>query len=411
MAVGRKAGPVVVALVLTLAGCGWTQLGADAGNTSANSSEVVIGPGNVAGLTASWSLPTTSAGWFGRLLVHGGLVVTSADRSIAGYSADTGATRWSVPPVEQPNQVLTSTQPLAIQSGPAGDVVLIGEGHTSLIGGPGGSWGYLRAVRASDGHVLWSQPVGNVLSARLIDGRLFVVAFTYNHGTDFDGTVVVDPATGDELFRIPGSRVVAGDPTTAFATVADGSPGLRAYPTAGCGTPSCLPAWSIPNVATFDGTVALAGGRVFVSSPTDGLKVFSSQQCAAPCAPLWSGGTALGYVAVSGSTVYVTGNSLSVGISGRLAAFAAAGCGATVCDPVWSSSTEDYYGPPAVANGLVYVSARGQPTEAFAAAGCGTGTCAPLWSSSDSLETPVVPVIADGRLYAGGASLQTYALP
>ena len=70
---------------------------------------------------------------------------------------------------------------------------------------------------------------------------------------------------------------------------------------------------------------------------------------------------------------------------GKLNAFTAAGCGQTVCAPLWQGLA----GPqsildssPAVANGVVFVGAFDGKLYAFDADGCGRATCTPLWTGA-----------------------------
>src|SRR5439155_502446 len=68
---------------------------------------------------------------------------------------------------------------------------------------------------------------------------------------------------------------------------------------------------------------------------------------------------------------------------GKLYAFAAAGCGASTCAPLWTAATGGpIYSSPAVAGGTVYVGSNDDKLYAFAASGCGAPTCAALWTGT-----------------------------
>lgn len=71
---------------------------------------------------------------------------------------------------------------------------------------------------------------------------------------------------------------------------------------------------------------------------------------------------------------------------------------------------QDYL-KPIVANGLVYLSGRGDPTEAWSTEGCGTAVCPPVWSTTDILNVPVTPIVINGRLLLAGSGITTYTLP
>ena len=96
--------------------------------------------------------------------------------------------------------------------------------------------------------------------------------------------------------------------------------------------------------------------------------------------------------AVANGVVYVTA------WERRVYAFPA-NCGASraTCSPLWTGETsEPVYEPPAVAGGVVYVSSAAGKVYAFPAE-CGTGGagCAPLWIGQTSYG-PSAPAVADG---------------
>jgi hypothetical protein len=399
----------VVAVVLAvLSACGWTQQGFDGGSTQNNPFESAIGPANVSTLVRSWSKPELDNGGYYGVLVRSGRIFTSdGDRGVHAYDERTGVALWSVAPAPAAPGASAYLGALVVVASPAGDVVLAGERHIGLRSG-GGFWGAVRALRASDGHELWSTPIGATLGARLVAGRLFVPVQQNHDGVAFDGTIVLDPATGAEQFRLPGLRVLAGDDDVVVGSV--GLDLVAAVPTAGCGAPACLPVWSASMPQVTYGRIAVAGHQAYVSTAT-GFAVFPTTACAASCAARWRVAGSFGYLAVSGSRVFLSSDYLFGGNIGRLWVFDAAGCGASTCAPLWSSAVDRYLDDPVVAGGLVYISARGNPTEAYPVAGCGAATCAPVWSTSDAFGTPVSPVIVNGRVFLGGPFLQTYVLP
>jgi hypothetical protein len=118
----------------------------------------------------------------------------------------------------------------------------------------------------------------------------------------------------------------------------------------------------------------------------------------------------VGTPAVANGVVYIGGFDSNVG-TGKLYAFDAAGGSATcsgspkTCTPLWSGATYDTPVTPAVANGVVYVDAG--DLYAFDAAG-GSSTCSgspktcrPLWGAHPAATgaSPGPPAVANGVLY------------
>jgi outer membrane protein assembly factor BamB len=188
-------------------------------------------------------------------------------------------------------------------------------------------------------------------------------------------------------------------------------PGVRAYPKAvyeGCTTQDLLqsevtfacPTW----VATLDGSIASApvlspdgttlyvttsGGNVYALDHTDG-------------SVLWS--------AALGSTSYqpalAEGRLYVPTVSDGLQVFDAAGCGAATCSPTWMVADG---GPTSIAGDVLYVG--GSTIRAYPADGCGATTCAPLWSADTGGPAGKV-VVSHGRVYASvsGRGLVSYRL-
>jgi hypothetical protein len=168
----------------------------------------------------------------------------------------------------------------------------------------------------------------------------------------------------------------------------DGS--LNAYPAAGCGQPSCQPAWRGVVDNDFTSTPAVAGGLVFIASADHFLYAFPAAGCgAAVCAPRWKAHL---LDAVIDSSVAVAGGVAYVGdFHGHLYAFKAAGCGAKACQPLWVGHgfETELVGAPAVGNGYVYATTFLDTPNLFSgrllvfpAAGCGQANCLPSWTAS-----------------------------
>jgi outer membrane protein assembly factor BamB len=113
-------------------------------------------------------------------------------------------------------------------------------------------------------------------------------------------------------------------------------------------------------------------------------------------------------MAVAGGLVYITSP------FGQLLAYSVKGCGASVCDPVWSSAKGDHgLFLPTVANGVVYVGYyEGGWTQGGVvgyAADCSTG-CQPLFDVPLMGGINAPPTVADGRVYASSANGRFFAL-
>src|SRR5690348_11454915 len=110
--------------------------------------------------------------------------------------------------------------------------------------------------------------------------------------------------------------------------------------------------------------------------------------------------------AVAGGVVYIGST------DGTLWAYPADGCGQSFCDtPLWQSTNlAQIMDSPTVANGVVYVGSQTDQDNndgllnAFSAAGCGKTVCAPLWQGQTGDESILEssPAVADGVVYVGG---------
>lgn len=183
------------------------------------------------------------------------------------------------------------------------------------------------------------------------------------------------------------------------------------------------------------GAPVVVDDLVYVTTLSKTLEAFDANLttgCASrlECPPLWRAELPTDTSAaatVSGGFVYVVtpdrGSS-----NGRLLAFKAgngADCTAVVgqvtriCSPVWQAAASSEYGPPTVANGVVYVAHNGTlpgtaPSTltppallAFDAAGstnCGGAprTCAPIWTAPSN--AIMSPAVAGGRAYTVNVS-------
>ena len=233
------------------------------------------------------------------------------------------------------------------------------------------------------------------------DGRLSVFE------ADGCGSSVCQPLWqgigGSESFLVSSPAVAAG---IVYVGGFDGK--LYAFDAGGCGSSACQPLWTGQASGPIDSSPAVASGFVYVGS-TDGMvSVFSAAGCGeSTCPPLWKGQTG-GSVDIASPTV-IAGKVL-VGDGSFLNVFDARGCGSAVCSPLWKGRADLMSNTPAVANGMVFVDA--QPllqggrsigvVEAFDIDGCGAAICEPLWSGinfATGMESS--PVVANGVVYVG----------
>jgi len=210
----RRAG-IAIAVTIVASGCGWMQLGFDAGRSAANSAESTITAANVARLVH-------------RAIPDGIVTITLGDR-LVGISA-TGTL--------QAFDATTCPTPASAACTPA---------WTSAT--PGG-------VAASDGSTIFS--VGNAndtntLYATGLDGTpKWSVDFPYLPATENPGVSQVVVSGG---YVLVGLRTYAHG-TNRWATV------VEVVPAGGCGAPTCQALHEIPVLGTADfvasGTTMLA---------------------------------------------------------------------------------------------------------------------------------------------------------
>jgi outer membrane protein assembly factor BamB len=270
----------------------------------------------------------------------------------------------------------------------------------------------INAANVADLHQVWRTPsLDDQQQSQPIvaGGRLFVN--TGSNGTE--NLNVFNATTGARLWTAYSGEFSTSTPAVAgsFVYVGDSvGGGLLAYHASGCGSSFCFPpVWRSAEVT---GTVqgnspVVAGGVVFFAVSDGRISAWPAAGCGGEtCHRSWSGtiggGIAAGTPAVANGRVYVAA-------AKRLWVYAADGCGATSCAPLWTAPLPTAAGfTPIVSSGVVYVAA-GFKLVAFDAAGCGTSTCSALWMGSvgGRVETP--PVARRGQVYVGAGDILTDA--
>ena len=208
-----------------------------------------------------------------------------------------------------------------------------------------------------------------------------------------------------------GGPVVAGG--VLYIAGFDGK--LSAFPSGGCGAAACKPLWTGQTDNDITSTPAVAGGLVLIGSADHFLYAFPAAGCgAATCRPAWRAQLA---DAVIDSSVAVSGGIAYAGdFGGNLYAFTAAGCGKPLCNPLWTGRGQagELIGAPAVGNGLVYASTSISTPDlvtgrllVFAAAGCGAARCAPLWTADlgGPADRAAAPTVTAGTVFVGSTTL------
>jgi hypothetical protein len=305
---------------------------------------------------------------------------------------------------------------------------------------------------------LWTAPTAYIDGMAVANGKVFV--------TDAEGVQAYDAAGSENCSGTPkvcaplwatstnvstgpgftpghGSPVVANGvlyvPGGGGATPSAGGAAVAAFDVAGktgcSGTPTiCVPMWTtagLPAGVGNEGSPAIANGVIYIANGTllDAFDATGSTGCSGTpkvCAPLWTAAITGGEFnsappAVANGIVYVS-NSLT-----GLYAFDATGttnCSTNstgkTCAPLWNAPSATYGGSLAVANGVVYVITGNGKLAAFdatAATNCpGTSTVktcirAPLWTSASLASGPLTasPTVANGVVYASSSNGGIYA--
>jgi hypothetical protein len=439
----------VVAVGLLAGGCDWAQFAGGYGHTGDSAGETTITPANVSTITSRFTTVPASQneGDFisgESAIVNGVMYVVADDGTLYAYDAS-GSTNCSGTPTtcaplwtaslgggSEPNETMPVVSNGVVyatsspETGPSAIYAFSAAGTTNCSGTP--------TVCSP----LWTATIQSPADLTLHGTTLYVPsggalkAFDANGVTDCSGT----PKTCSPLWTT-GDLGLFGEVTLSSSNVAYvvGGSGNTIYAFEASGTTNCsggvcspLRSYDTDNPA---GTPVVSGSTLFVDtyqiivtsgSPgmpaatvAGGLEAFDatgSTNCAgspAVCTPLWQSSNAYatqGPPAVANGDVYVPTS------FGPLAAFSANGstnCSGspTVCTPLWTTTTTGW-GDPLTVGGSVLYAINGDDGAVYAfdatgVSGCTNAVCSPLWSSG-ALHAAAVSIANDGTLYVSAAN-------
>jgi len=372
----------------------WPQYGFNARHTMFDPFERTLNRSNVAGLSLRWEYMTGNgtgiAPLSGPALANGVLYVASiAQTTFTALDTESGTNRWIY------TGLSTFSDP-AVGSGHVYTASLDGNLYafpTNCVGTCTPSWTVPVGTLGTNSPPTWSK--GSIYIGGY-DG--YVYAFNGTTGAEL-WSAQVNPLPFDPLNFAPA--------ISADRVFVSGDFGVYAFP-ASCSTP-CAPLWvartqfspvAAPTVA--DGFVLVADyqGTVYAFDSATGNLEWRGTVAPTPHA-----------IAAAHGVAYLSSG------NGQLVAFAVAGCGQTVCSPLWTSATSGFtLFTPTIANGVVYVGALDfiyTQGDVLAYPTTCTDGCQPLATLvlGGANETPVA--VAGGRVYATtvNGDIDSFGLP
>jgi len=398
----------------------WRSWHSDPANTGFNPDETTISKGNVSNLDIAWSANTGQIDSSSAPVVANGVVYVAAwDGVLHAYAAGCGA---GGSPCTSPLWTADLGSSVSNQPTVVDGVVYVGTWDSQMlafdaagvIGCSGSPKVCTPLWRASLDNRIESAPAvtGGVVYISTFGGWLYAIAVGCNSGG----------GTCTPLWRGAVSIFTSSSPAVAGGVVYVGGNDGNLYAfSVGCasGGATCSPLWVGATGADHIGFApVVANGEVYIGA-SDGYLYSFNIGCASgggTCTPAWKAyvggqGVWVGSPATANGVVYVSGTY-------SLYAFAAAcGSGGSTCSPMWTADI--IVGtPPAIANGIVYVTSRAgdlSREKLFAfAVGCasGGGTCTPLWSQLVPGLVGSAPSVSHGAVYlvSGEGNLYAYEL-
>jgi len=338
----------------------WPQVGNDVGRTSTDPLESTLSTSTVAGLGVHWRTDLANV-VFSTPVVAGGLAYVTQGDEIDALDVGTGTQVWSY------------TTDDGVFGTPAVDNGIVYVGSED---------GFLYALGASDGHYIWRYYAGGAVdSSPLVDGGVVYV------GSGGGFVDAVGASDGHFIWTFETGGPVQSSPSIAGGVVYVGSEDDNLY---ALKATTGKKLWTFMTGGAILAPVTVSGGTVYVPSMDGWLWAVSTSTHAR----LWqasAGDADFTSVAVSGGNVYI-GNDFFV-----------RGLSASDGSVEWSYYPTDCGGgPPAYANGVVYVTA----CDTIYALGASDGFS--LWAytlpGSDYYKAYFSPSVANGVVYMGGAT-------
>jgi outer membrane protein assembly factor BamB len=359
----------------------WPQYGFNARHTMFDPFESTLNRSNVAALSLRWEYMTGNgtgiAPLTGPALANGVLYVASiAQTTFTALDTESGTSRW----------IYTG---LSTFSDPA-----VGSGHVYTASLDGNLYAFPMSCVGTC-TPSWAVPVGTLGTnspPTLSNGSIYIGGYD-GYVYAFNGT------TGAELWSaqvnpLPFDPLNFAPAVSADRVFVSGDFGVYAFP-ASCATP-CAPLWVARTQFSPVAAPTVTDGFVLVADYQGTIYAFD----AATGNLEWRGTVAPiphAIAAAHGVAYLSSGN-------GQLVAFAVAGCGQTVCSPLWTSAPSGFtLFTPTIANGVVYVGALDfiyTQGDVLAYPTTCTDGCQPLATLvlGGANETPVA--VAGGRIYA-----------
>ncbi len=443
MLAGFRRFVLLVVLITVASGC-WSQYRGDWSHSGNQPLEFAVGTGTVSKLAEVWSAATGGAIDTAPTVTGGVAYVGAADGKLYAFDAAGNTGCSGVPKTCAPLWTGVVQAGVAIRTTPAvaGGVVYV-QGQSALVAFATDDLSRCSGGTSKTCPTLWtSGPLGDVRSSPTVAyGRVFTTGTTGLKA--FDQAAGADRCAGLPKVCSPVWASTAFTPgNDASPTIADGkvfvagATGLNVYDgsgVTGClGTPTtCAPLWRTVGAASSPAVVA---GTVYLPGGEHGLAAYDAagvKGCAGNplvCTPLWSAtlsvatGETVDPPAVANGVAYLTlhGSVYAFDVTGYLDG--SHGClkASKLCTPLWqtapgSSLTDVATGAPMIANGVVYAGGHDR-LAAYDASGtvnCAAfpKTCDPLWTTGVSAAGYGPPVLMGGTVYAGsGASLRVLQL-
>jgi hypothetical protein len=378
-----------------LSGC-WFQPGWGPGRSGFNPVEDRLTVANVADLTLVWSTDVGADAVLDPITsVHGVHVMSGAN--LTTMRLDDGAVRWSVVASSMaPGDTIGSPSlwsglllvPTTRLDGATFQENLAFDPASGVFAGTEGIFGGIGSITV-DGDAYAGSTI-RTRSTDIADSWVYL----WNQGENSWLNLVDSSSDGSPLPRLTTPAV--GDDRVMVGRETDVLAYARRRPF--CGGTGCPPVWT----HTLGGTATVpviddATTTVYVADSSGGVAALSTVDGTVR----WTadlGGTR----GVTAPPTLGNGRLHVTSTDGRLYTFAAGGCGAAVCNPLWQATTGGAVEEQAaLAGGVLHVASVNGTLSAFDAAGCGAATCPPLWTASTGSRVTGAPIVANGYLVVG----------